>query len=215
MSGNIRVEAQLKLRNGHIREALAARKWTNADLARAIGAEQVYVGLIVNMRLKNFRLENRLGKIAVAISTTLGLDLDDVIPPVLIGKDIKEARAVGEVGLQQLESMSGGRLLVQSDDGESVDRRLDAKQRVSEILERLEPRDADVLRMRFGIDGDSKTLRQVGKKLKTSCERARQIETRAIREAGRALRDTAASRLACGCIEVDELPGLEAEVAAP
>ena len=58
-------------------------------------------------------------------------------------------------------------------------------QLLSEDLERmlatLLPREARVLRMRFGLDGDRKhTLKEVGEKLGVTRERARQIERRAL-----------------------------------
>jgi RNA polymerase primary sigma factor len=53
---------------------------------------------------------------------------------------------------------------------------------VSEMLDSLTPREARVLRMRFGIGCDEHTLEEVGKKLDVTRERIRQMEATALRK---------------------------------
>ena len=55
------------------------------------------------------------------------------------------------------------------------------RQEVRDILEELEPREAEILTMRFGLDGGKpKTLEDVGKKFKVTRERVRQIQNIAL-----------------------------------
>ena len=55
------------------------------------------------------------------------------------------------------------------------------RQEVRDILEELEPREAEILTMRFGLDGSKpKTLEEVGKKFKVTRERVRQIQNIAL-----------------------------------
>lgn len=57
------------------------------------------------------------------------------------------------------------------------------KENVSKLLRDVGKREADVLRMRFGLDdGEPMTLKQVGEKLNISRERVRQIERDALRK---------------------------------
>ncbi|MGJ3493294.1 RNA polymerase sigma factor RpoD [Piscirickettsia salmonis] len=57
------------------------------------------------------------------------------------------------------------------------------KQATSDILENLTPREAKVLRMRFGIDMNTDhTLEEVGKQFDVTRERIRQIEAKALRK---------------------------------
>ncbi len=53
---------------------------------------------------------------------------------------------------------------------------------VGEILDTLTPREARVLRMRFGIGCAEHTLEEVGKKLNVTRERIRQMEDKAMRK---------------------------------
>ena len=50
---------------------------------------------------------------------------------------------------------------------------------MQQLLHRLEPREAKILRARFGFDDSPKSLAAIGRELSLSRERVRQIETRA------------------------------------
>jgi RNA polymerase primary sigma factor len=55
------------------------------------------------------------------------------------------------------------------------------RQDVRDILEELEPREAEILTLRFGLDGSKpKTLEDVGRKFKVTRERVRQIQNIAL-----------------------------------
>ncbi len=57
------------------------------------------------------------------------------------------------------------------------------KDEMDEALERLDPREEQVIRMRFGLDGQNpQTLEEVGKEFNVTRERIRQIEAKALRK---------------------------------
>jgi RNA polymerase primary sigma factor len=57
------------------------------------------------------------------------------------------------------------------------------REQLSEVLDTLTPREAKVLRLRFGIeDGRTRTLEEVGKEFNVTRERIRQIEAKALRK---------------------------------
>jgi RNA polymerase primary sigma factor len=56
------------------------------------------------------------------------------------------------------------------------------RERVNEVLSTLSPREARILRLRFGLDNDRPyTLEEVGQKFGLTRERIRQIEGKALR----------------------------------
>ena len=57
------------------------------------------------------------------------------------------------------------------------------KEQLSEVLRTLSAREADVLRLRFGLDdGKTRTLEEVGQHFDVTRERIRQIEAKALRK---------------------------------
>jgi RNA polymerase primary sigma factor len=74
--------------------------------------------------------------------------------------------------------------LVADGRSEAPDAALASDEEVSEgmrLVEALEPRQREVLRLRFGLDGQKpKTLREIGERLRLTRERVRQIERQAL-----------------------------------
>jgi RNA polymerase primary sigma factor len=62
---------------------------------------------------------------------------------------------------------------------------------VHRLLEHLDPREARILRARFGIDGPAQNLEAIGRELGLSAERVRQLETRAYKKLRRQARQKA------------------------
>jgi RNA polymerase primary sigma factor len=89
-----------------------------------------------------------------------------------------------------LETLGGdGSPLVENIKDESMTPQFDALAQdslvrvVREVLDSIEPREAEVLRMRFGIDTDTDhTLEEVGQHFDVTRERIRQIEAKALRK---------------------------------
>ena len=57
------------------------------------------------------------------------------------------------------------------------------KEQLEEVMNTLTPREAKVLKLRFGLeDGKSRTLEEVGREFNVTRERIRQIEAKALRK---------------------------------
>ncbi len=66
--------------------------------------------------------------------------------------------------------------------------RADRSHRLEVAIESLPPREREVLRLRFGLDGEEVlTLEEVGARFSVTRERARQLEAQALRRLGRSL----------------------------
>lgn len=66
---------------------------------------------------------------------------------------------------------------------EDVTRQMILREQIDMILQKLQPRERDVVRLRFGLDdGHQRTLEEVGAELKITRERVRQLELRAMRK---------------------------------
>lgn len=68
------------------------------------------------------------------------------------------------------------------------------KKKIDDMLHHLSPREEKIIRLRFGFDGDPRTLEEIGEEMGLSRERVRQIEKRAkmrlkIRSASESLQD--------------------------
>lgn len=64
------------------------------------------------------------------------------------------------------------------------------KQAIEQILSTLPQREAQILRMRFGFDGEPKTLEDIGKEFGLSRERIRQLESKALQKMRHPMRST-------------------------
>ena len=54
---------------------------------------------------------------------------------------------------------------------------------VNRVLNELDPREADIIRLRFGLEGrDPLTLEEVGEKIGVTRERVRQLQEQALRQ---------------------------------
>jgi RNA polymerase primary sigma factor len=76
---------------------------------------------------------------------------------------------------------------------------------VMQMLKTMDPREATVLKMRFGLEGhEPKTLKEIGELLNLTRERVRQIETEALKKMAAGLEDSHERRILFGVISPDD-----------
>tara|TARA_R110000868_G_scaffold41986_3_gene142517 strand:+ start:188 stop:817 length:630 start_codon:yes stop_codon:yes gene_type:complete len=123
---------------------------------------------------------------ATDLADALACGIEDIFPPAMLTRTLENRVIVQDVTEDQVKSLvSRAR---QPDDLVAI---TDARRSVHAAIKALKPRDAQVLTLRYGLDGGGeRTLDECGKILKVHQERIRQMQYRAermLRHPGRKL----------------------------
>ena len=82
--------------------------------------------------------------------------------------------------MSAISAISSSSLLYNDPETEAIDDSM--KEDIDDVLETLTPKEAEVIRFRFGLDGrEALSLKEVGDRFELTKERIRQIEKKAIR----------------------------------
>jgi len=164
--------------------------WIRQTISRAIADQgrtiRVPVHMVDRIRLlyrQTHELEQSLGRIPTneELGEALGVPTDKVEwmqrvswLPLSLESPINDDEEDSELG-QFVEDQSAPTPI------ESAYSRL-LREKIEEVLDTLPPREARILRMRFGLEnGHTYTLEEVGAKFGLTRERIRQIESKALR----------------------------------
>jgi RNA polymerase primary sigma factor len=156
-------------------------KRTLVNTAKTIRLPAYMVELLTKWRRATAKLQEELGRMPTQeeIAGSLHLSKKKLL---IIKKAIRVYQAIpqtdtGEPGqsldetLLDCQERTPSSALVEADD----------LNHVLDLLEKMDPREATVLRMRFGLDDqEPKTLKEIGERLGLTRERVRQIEKEAL-----------------------------------
>jgi RNA polymerase primary sigma factor len=144
----------------HVVEQLTKLYNVARDLEHRLGRPPTPEEIGEKMGLSAERVQEafRAARIPISLEKPIGDENDSTLADMI-------ADEIGQAPAQEAEDTIFGQALDRS------------------LAERLTPREADVLRLRFGLtDNHERTLAEVGKELGISRERARQLEAEAMRK---------------------------------
>ena len=177
------LELTLRVRNNRLKERREQLGMNQSDFASAAG-----VSLSAYRELEGLRRSPRVQRngwwrwrdIALQLARFHCVEPDELFPPAVLSVDTPVAsRRINGDDLFPLLSAHQERLL-EGPDG--AHERAELREQVDRALATLPPRDAEVLRLRYGLDdGGERTLDQIGEVFDIQRERVRQIQLRAIR----------------------------------
>lgn len=165
--------------------------WIKESIQRAIDQQsrEIRVPVHVAENMKRVQrvsreLQQRLGRepSPAEIARELGDKTEEDVKNVLsyLQNPVSLETPVGEEGEESLGDMVADR---SADSPEEAMNKLVQREEVRELLETLNDREREVIRLRYGLDGGrSHTLEEIGDKLGVTRERIRQIEIRAMQK---------------------------------
>lgn len=153
------------------------------DTAKTVRIPSYMVEIISRLKASQVELEDKLGRQPTVqeLANEMGLGPDKVK---LVKRAMRAAQNSGEP--VSIEAISEARDTIEDTKTVRPDEAmLDANEieRLQGLLDSIDPREAEILRLRFGIDNEGPlTLREIGEQFGITRERVRQIETRALRK---------------------------------
>ena len=162
--------------------------WIKQSIKRSIlnNAQPIHiptymVELINQWRQAYSELESKLGRTVSLEEMAFAMKV-----PIRKARAIRDIVSVVDSGFQHdsAEENAGLDESIEDDKIETPEEHLGSNEelgRAIQMLDQIEPREAEVLKLRFGLDGrETLTLKQIGKKLGLTRERVRQIQRNAL-----------------------------------
>lgn len=183
MNKEIRVEA--RLRNNRLYHSIFDSYPSVAAFCEVSGFHQGVVGSLLNLKKWPYKKRGKQKgdylKVCVELAEFFHCLPEYLFPAQLYSLD--EVTAEKEYSFSELPCLVRAQLLPEAKNPEEILLEKDLSATIGQALSRLAPREEVVLRKRFGlIDGDEKTLEEIGNEFGVSGESIRQIEQKALRK---------------------------------
>ena len=177
---------KVTVRNNLVLTAITNSGYTN--LAKFAKDNGLSLGLLydtINLKRPPMLKTGEFSPFAMKLMETLGACPTDLWTNEQLTMKLKRNTSYRELGTEELQRclQSSARSLIGLDYCEQEAEEQEAEEIIDGMVDSLTPREARVLRLRFGLGGvDEHTLEQVAEKFKFTRERVRQIEAKALRK---------------------------------
>ena len=158
---------------------------TQAEFARAIDLHVGDVNSLVALRSAPINSDGEFTRIAKAIMEALGACPTDLWSEEQLTMQLRKNTSEKELSREAMIMALEGNCqnLIEFESADELMEKDDFKRLVNDCLNSLSPREAKVLRLRFGLDSENeRTLDEVGNIFKMTKEAIRQIEAKALRK---------------------------------
>lgn len=158
---------------------------SQADFARAIGSSSTAVSALVAMRDAPLNGDGEFSELAKLIMEVLGACPTDLWTEQQLTMKLKKNTADMNMGANTLRLMLSdpNDPVLLEDNVEDMNLfREELKDTMADMLDSMTPREAKVLKLRFGIGCEEHTLEQLAVIFEVTRERIRQIEAKALRK---------------------------------
>lgn len=174
------LEVTLRLRNNLLKERRKALGMNQRAFAEAAG-----VGLCTYRELEALRQSPRTRsgdwrEVALVLARFHCVEPEDLFPPAVLG--IEQPVAVRKLDGAEIRRQLTSQQAPAIESPDALHDRAELRAIIARALDDLGPRQAEVLRRRFGMDaGEPATLEEISEALDLSRERVRQIELVALK----------------------------------
>lgn len=166
----------IKAKNNKLMKARERLGLNQSQMAELCGVEPSRYSEIENLKEYPVTKYGEWKKCAHDISSGAGIPVEDLFPEAFA--HIKQTRFEVEMSIPEL----GHDEIVSLEGPEAILLRKETSEQVEDVLGQLTPREAHVLRLRFGMDGKEQTLSEIGYDFLVSKESIRHIEAKALRK---------------------------------
>jgi RNA polymerase sigma factor (sigma-70 family) len=180
MMDGFKIALKIKAKNGVLQEFIDRAGWTQADFSREVGICQQKVGEWFNMT--NYP---KSPEVMMRVSELVGKAPEDIFPSVLMAKDWLDGRRYKKtiyrtIDIECIQCRDISQLPAPDIMSEKKKEEIDKS--IYKALKTLTEREQEVLRLRFGLDCNEHTLKDVGELLGICGQRVMQVEAKALRK---------------------------------
>ena len=161
--------------------------WIRQAMVHAIASQGGAVHLSVKQAQKRLKVREMVREMEQATGEEPSLEdlakaMDELPEEVLMLKAAREALSL-DAPLGDADSINHVDLLTDGNDNQAEDslNRSAISNQLLSALTALPKREGDILRMRYGFNGEPMTLQEIGERMNLSRERIRQLEKQALR----------------------------------